>query len=64
MQIAAMWRDFRFGISHFRDFNRVALVGGRKWMEWCVSLTAPVFKAEMKCFGHSQREKARAWLSS
>jgi len=42
VEIAAIWRDFRFGISHFRDFHCIALVGGRKWMEWCVRLTAQV----------------------
>jgi len=64
VEIAAIWRDFRFGISHFRDFHRIALVGGRKWMEWCVRLTAPVFKAEMKYFGPSQAVEARTWLLS
>lgn len=64
MEIAAFWRDLKFSMGHLRDFRRLALVGGRKWMEWCVRLTAPLFKAEMKCFGPGQAGEARAWLSS
>ena len=64
MEIAAMWRDLKFGIGHSRDFHRLAVVGGRKWMEWCVKLTAPLFKAEIICFGPGQAEEARTWLSN
>ena len=64
MEFAAMWRDLKFGIGHSRDFHRLAVVGGRKWMEWCVKLTAPLFKAEIICFGPGQAEEARTWLSN
>ena len=64
MEIAAMWRDLRFGIGHSRDFHRLAVVSGRKWMQWCIRLTAPLFKTEIICFGPGQAGEARAWLSS
>ena len=64
IEIAAMWRDMKFGMGHSRDFHRLAVVSGRKWMQRCIRLTAPLFKAEIKCFGPSQAGEARAWLSS
>ena len=64
MEITAMWRDLRFGMGHSRDFHRLAVVGGRKWVEWCVRLTAPLFKTEIICFEPGQAGEARAWLSS
>src|SRR5262249_48217617 len=27
----ALWEDIKFGLGHFRDFERVALVGETKW---------------------------------
>ena len=64
MEIAAFWCDLKFSIGHHRDFRCLALVGGNRWMEWCMRLTAPLFNAEIKFFGPGQAEEARAWLSS
>ncbi len=64
VEIAAAWRDLKFSMGHLRDFRRIALVGGRKWMEWIVRLTAPMFKGEINFFGPCHAEEARAWLLS
>jgi hypothetical protein len=29
----ALWEDTRFGVHHFRDIDRPALVGEKKWQE-------------------------------
>ena len=57
MEIAAMWRDLKFGIGHSRDFHRLAVVGGRKWMEWCVKLTAPYSRPRSYASGPARRRK-------
>ena len=63
MEIMAAWCDFRFGIRHIRDFHRRALVGASKWVEWCVKITVPFFKLEVKLFQTGQEKEARNWLT-
>ena len=63
MEIEAAWRDFRFGMRHIRDFHRSALVGASKWVEWCVKITVPFFKLEVKLFQTGQEKEARNWLT-
>ena len=63
MEIKAAWRDFRFGMRHIRDFHRCALVGASKWVEWCVKITVPFFKLEVRLFQTGQEKEARNWLT-
>jgi hypothetical protein len=63
MEIKAAWRDFRFGMHHIRDFHRCALVGASKWVEWCVKITVPFFKLEVRLFQTGQEKEARNWLA-
>ena len=63
MEIKAAWRDFRFGMRHIRDFHRCALVGASKWVEWCVKITVPFFKLEVRLFQTGQEKEARNWFT-
>ncbi|MCP5431782.1 MAG: STAS/SEC14 domain-containing protein [Alphaproteobacteria bacterium] len=60
----ALWRDLEFGLAHRRDFERVAVVGDKAWEEWAIKLFAPFFRADIRYFGRSDREAARAWASA
>ena len=62
IEMKAAWRDFRFGLQHMRDFNRCALVGANKWVEWLVKITIPFFRLEVRLFKTGQEKEARNWL--
>ena len=63
MEIKAAWRDFRFGMRHFRDFLHCAPVDASKWVEWCVKITVSFFKLEVRLFQTGQEKEARNWLT-
>ena len=52
----------KFGIQHYADFARIAMVGDRKWEEWMAKLCRPFTKATVKYFAASEVEAAWAWL--
>lgn len=58
----AMWDDARFGLRHKDDFDKVAVVGGVKWIEWAVKLFARLMKGEVKTYSPEQLAEAWAWI--
>ena len=41
-EAGAVWDDTKLGIKHRHDFEKLALVGGAKWMEWLTKLLRQV----------------------
>ena len=39
-EIGAAWDDAKFGLQHRNDFEKVALVGGPKWVEWVTKISS------------------------
>jgi len=62
-RVAAAWEDLKFGIKHFSDIRRVAMVGEKQWQHWMSDFCRPFTKAEVRYFDHDQMEEARAWLA-
>ena len=60
-QVAAMWDDFRFGMAHRHDFERMAIVGGPRCVEWGTKLAKLMMSGEIQCFPPNAREDAIAW---
>jgi hypothetical protein len=60
----ALWDDARFGIKHMNDFEKIALVGGKKWVEWGVKIFAHLMKGEVKTFDGAQQESAQEWVKA
>lgn len=58
----AGWDDFKFGVKHYADFTRIALVGDRRWEEWMAALCKPFTRAEVRYFNIEDRAAAWAWL--
>ena len=59
-KLSAMADDVNFGIKHLNDFNRVAVVGKKKWEEIAIKTWNLITKSEVKYF--KNREKALKWL--
>jgi hypothetical protein len=58
----AAWDDFRFGIKHYKDFDRIAMVGDHKWEKWLATLCRPFTKAKVKYFDASEVNAAWNWI--
>ena len=57
----AAWEDLKFGVRHYADFDRIALVGDQRWEEWMASLCKPFTRAEVKYFDKSEIDAAWVW---
>ena len=60
--LPAAWDDFKVGMKHYRDFERIAMVGDRKWEAWMARLCKPFTKASVRYFDASEIDEAWAWL--
>ncbi|MEO6152337.1 MAG: STAS/SEC14 domain-containing protein [Croceibacterium sp.] len=59
---AAAWDDARFGLSHWKDFSKIALVTDIVWIRHGVMIFAPLMRAEIQIFDVVEREKAETWI--
>jgi hypothetical protein len=60
----AMWDDAKFGLRHRNDFEKLAVVGGTKWMEWATKIAAHFMKGEVRTFSEDQMQQAVDWVES
>jgi len=61
-ELKAVWEDVKFDTKHANDFDKVAMVGEKKWEEWMTDLMKPFTSAEVKYFDTSQKEDAIKWI--
>ena len=60
----ALWEDTKFGVHHFRDIERLAVVGETKWEKGMALFCKPFTTAEVRYFDRSQLVEARDWLEA
>ncbi|GAA0893688.1 hypothetical protein GCM10009122_33670 [Fulvivirga kasyanovii] len=58
----AIWKDLKFDAKHFNDFERVAMVGDKQWLEWGAKFAKPFTSAEVKYFDMSEKAEAMQWV--
>lgn len=58
----ALWKDAKLSFQHAGDFERIAIVGRKDWMDWMTQLMKPFTSAEVKYFELEDREAAMAWI--
>jgi hypothetical protein len=61
-EAGAAWEDFKFGIEHFADIERLAMVGEKKWQHGMAIFCKPFTKAMVQYFEHADAAEARKWL--
>ena len=59
---AAAWEDTKFGIRHFSDIERIAIIGEDAWEKGMALLLKPFTKAKVKYFDASQMAVAKTWI--
>ncbi len=60
----ALWEDIKFDAKHFRDIERVAMVGESKWQHGMAVFCRPFTTAKIHYFDRAAIEEARTWLTS
>lgn len=58
----ALWEDVKFEMRHFRDIDRLALVGEKKWEADMAGFCRPFTTATIRYFDRAKAEDARRWL--
>lgn len=61
-EASAAWEDFKFGVKHFADIERLAMVGEKKWQHGMATFCKPFTKATVRYFDHSDNAEAQKWL--
>ena len=59
-EFLAAWDDFKFGLKHRNAFDKVAIIGSKKWEEQSVAMMSHLMKGKIKFF--KERKKALSWL--
>ncbi len=61
-EVSAAWEDLKFGVAHFADIERLAMVGENKWQHGMATFGKPFTKAAVRYFDHAEAAEARKWL--
>ena len=59
-ELRAAWDDFRLGLKHGKEFDKVAIFGNKKWQEYTSKFASWFVSGEVKYFDDSR--KALGWL--
>ncbi len=59
-KMRAAWDDMVFGLKHRKQFDKLAIVGKKKWEEVATKMMAPLMKGKIKFF--KDKAKALRWL--
>jgi len=63
-EMAAAWEDTKFGMRHYKDIERLAMVGEKAWQHGMAVFCKPFTKAEIKYFDAAQADAARGWIEA
>ena len=61
-ELGAAWDDAKFGFKHRKDFCRIAVVGGPKWVKWSTKLGSHLIKGEVKIYKLDELKSAIEWV--
>ena len=61
-EAGALWEDIKFDVKHFRDIERLALVGETKWEKGMAAFCKPFMLAKIRYFDVKDAAEARTWI--
>ena len=62
-ELEALWDDATFGLMHWRDYSRIAVVTDHAWIRAMTGVFTPFMPAEVRLFGLSDLPRARDWIA-
>lgn len=60
--LSAVWEDSKFGLHHFSDIERLALVGESRWEAGMAVFCKPFTRATVRYFDESKDDEATQWI--
>jgi hypothetical protein len=60
--VGAAWEDTKFGVKHFNDIERLAIVGENKWEKGMAIFAEPFTTAKVRYFDIAERDEAERWM--
>ena len=60
----ALWEDLKFDFKHWKDIERLAIVGESKWEAGMAVFCKPFTAATIRYFDHAKLDDAQAWIES
>jgi len=60
--MGGIWEDIKFDLKHWKDIEKLAIVGESKWEAGMVTFCKPFTAAKIKYFDHSVVDEAKAWI--
>ena len=63
-EAAAAWEDTKFAFHHFRDIERLAVIGEKRWQKAMTVICKPFTRAEVRYFTRQQSDEAHQWLQA
>ena len=58
----ALWEDLKFDFKHWKDIERLAIVGESKWEAGMAVFCKPFTAAKIQYFDHSRHFEANEWI--
>lgn len=62
--LAAAWDDATFGLRHGVDFEKIAVVGGPRWVALCVTIIAFLIAGMTRSFPADKLRDAWDWVNA
>ncbi|MFZ1746785.1 MAG: STAS/SEC14 domain-containing protein [Nitrospirales bacterium] len=56
-EAGTVWEDFKFGIEHFADIERLAMVRKKPWQHGMATFCKPFTKATVRYFDHADADE-------
>ncbi|MDD4915683.1 MAG: STAS/SEC14 domain-containing protein [Methylococcales bacterium] len=61
MEPGAVWDDAVFGVQHRHDFEKLAVVTDKRWVEWATKVGACFMDGQVVVYPPAELEAAVAW---
>jgi len=61
-ELGAAWDDAVFGIQHRHDFEKVAIVTDKKWIEWATKLGSYFIDGQVAIYTPPEFQDAVSWV--
>ena len=59
----ALWEDLKFDFKHWKDIERLSIVGESKWEASMAVFCKPFTAAKIRYFDHTKLDEAKAWIA-
>ncbi|MBC8445374.1 MAG: STAS/SEC14 domain-containing protein [Rhodospirillaceae bacterium] len=63
-EMNAAWKDMAFGIAHWNDLEKLAIVGDAKWEEWTAAAANAMMHGTVRHFPVRDQADALEWAKA